>query len=168
MLFFPVLLTVFLLAVFYYDLTRYLIPNWLVGVIFALYPAMLMLSTELPEDFSIWWSLGIFAATFAIGFIFFALRWMGGGDVKLMTVLALWSGKEAGLEFLVYTAALGGVLALLLMLGRPMVARFAHTTNPEDLPRVLRHREPLPYGLAISIGFLIVLWLGMVPGLPVS
>lgn len=168
MLFFHGLLTVFLLAIFCYDLTRYIIPNWMTGVLLLLYPAMLFSAPSLPEGFSIWVSLMVFGVVFVVGIAVFALKWMGGGDVKLLAVLSLWTGAEAVAPFLVYTGLLGGVMALVLVLIRPMVGRFVPVEKVERIPRFLRHREPLPYGLAITIAFLIVLWMGEVPGMPVD
>ena len=169
MLFFHGLLTVFLVGIFFYDLTRYIIPNWMSAVLLLLYPAMLLTTpAPMPEGFSLWMSLAVFLAVFVAGIAIFALKWMGGGDVKLLAVLALWTGKEAVMELLIYTALLGGVLAFLLVLARPIAGRFVPVEKAERIPRVLRHREPLPYGLAITVSFLVILWMGGIPGLPVK
>lgn len=168
MLFFHGLLTVFLVGIFFYDLTRYIIPNWMSAVLLALYPAMLLSTPALPEGFSVWVSLLVFLVVFAIGIAVFALKWMGGGDVKLLAVLALWTGKEAVAELFIYTGMLGGVMALALLTARPLAGRMVPVEKAERIPRVLRHREPLPYGLAITAAFLIILWMGGIPGLPVE
>src|SRR5690606_15587033 len=160
------LLTVFLVGIFFYDLTRYIIPNWMSAVLLLLYPAMLAFTPALPEGFSLWVSLLVFLAVFAGGVAIFALKWMGGGDVKLLAVLALCTGKEAVLELLVFTGLLGGVMSLLLMMVRPAVGRYVPVEKLEQVPRVLRHGEPLPYGLAITVSFLVLLWMGDIPGLP--
>lgn len=167
MLFFHAILTLFLLAVFYLDLTRYIIPNWICGVLLALYPAMLLLTTAPLGGYDILWGVGMCLLLFAVGIVIFALKWAGGGDVKLLAVLGLWTGREVTFEMVVYTALLGGVLALFLVAVRPVVARFTPVEKAERIPRVLRDREPLPYGLAITVSFLILLWMGKVPGLPV-
>lgn len=166
MLFFHAVLTLFLLAVFYYDFTSYTIPNWICGILLALYPCMLIMTPDLPDNYSIWYTLLAGVGVFAAGVVIFALRWAGGGDVKLMTVLALWAGPAQVMPFLVYTGFLGGMLALLLVMVRPIAGRMVKAEEVEKLPRILRHQEPLPYGLAITTSFLIILWLGYVPGLP--
>lgn len=168
MYFFHGLLSVFIIAIFIYDLTRYIIPNWVTGVLLALYPAMLLVVPSMPEGFSVWVSLAVFVAVFALGIGIFALKWMGGGDVKLLAVLALWTGVEAVVPFMVYTALLGGLLAVLLVILRPIVGRYVNVEKARHIPRFLRNQEPLPYGLAITVAFLIVLWMGEVPGLPVD
>ena len=71
------------------DCTRYTIPNWLVGSLLVLYPVAVYLSPEAVD-----WKMAMVAMllVFAVGYIIFSLRVMGGGDVKLITVLALWVG----------------------------------------------------------------------------
>jgi prepilin peptidase CpaA len=167
MLFFHATLTLFLLAVFYFDLTRYIIPNWICGVLLALYPAMLFINPALPENYSILWSVGVCLMVFVAGLAIFALKLAGGGDVKLLAVLVLWTGREATYEFLFFTAMLGGLLAFALLLLRPIVAKLVPLSKSESIPRVLCHNQPLPYGLAIVVAFGMLLWTGKLPGLPV-
>ncbi|WP_260928612.1 prepilin peptidase [Novosphingobium sp. 9] len=52
--------------------------------------------------------IGLAAVTFALGCLLFALRQMGGGDVKLLTALALWFAPESFLQLVVLMAILGG------------------------------------------------------------
>lgn len=167
MLFFPVLLTLFMLAVLWFDVTRYLIPNWINGVLLALWPAMLLMS-PVPVPVEWWWGLAVGAAAFAVGFFIFSRGWMGGGDIKLLIVLGVWVGKDAALDFFLYTGLLGGVLAIGMWVARLGVAWcFSRLKNPPEIPRLFTYGEPLPYGVAIAVAFLIVLWLGKVPGMPV-
>ena len=56
--------------------------------------------------------LGIAAATFAVTALFFAIRQMGGGDVKLLTALALWFPPTNFLALVLIMAMLGWVLTL--------------------------------------------------------
>ncbi|EDL48721.1 prepilin peptidase [Erythrobacter sp. SD-21] len=58
--------------------------------------------------------LGIAAATFAICTLFFAIRQMGGGDVKLLTALALWFPPTNFLGLVLVMAMLGWVLTLVM------------------------------------------------------
>ena len=64
--------------------------------------------------------IGVAAACFAVCCVFFALRQMGGGDVKLLTALALWMPPTNFLNLIVITAMLGWVLTLVM--GAWMVA----------------------------------------------
>lgn len=79
MLFFPILLTGFMAAVLFFDVTRYIIPNWLVGVLLVLYPAFVLMS-PVPVG----WPMALAAAglMFVVGVVIFAFRLMGGGDVS--------------------------------------------------------------------------------------
>ena len=166
MLLFHGLLTVLLIGIFFYDLTRYIIPNWMSGILLALYPVFL-LTMPLPVDYSIPYSILVFVAVFILGMLIFALRWAGGGDVKLLAVLALWTGVSATTAFLFLTALLGGLVALLLISVRPIAGRFYKIEDASEMPRLFRHGEPLPYGLAITVAFLYLLWNGHIAGLPV-
>lgn len=58
--------------------------------------------------------LGIAAATFAVCCLFFAIRQMGGGDVKLLTALALWFPPTNFLGLVLIMAMLGWVLTLVM------------------------------------------------------
>lgn len=58
--------------------------------------------------------LGIAAATFAVCCLFFAIRQMGGGDVKLLTALALWFPPTNFLGLILIMAMLGWVLTLVM------------------------------------------------------
>jgi prepilin peptidase CpaA len=102
-----------------------------------------------------WWSsslslwpgvaiqLGVCVAAFAVFAAFFALKWMGGGDVKLLTALALWIEPEWFLRLLVIMALVGGVLTIVL--GAWHVTRRQH------------HKLAIPYGVAIAAAGLWVL-----------
>lgn len=79
---------------------------------------------------------GLAVAAFAIGAGLFALRVLGGGDVKLLAALALWLPWPAYLELVLAMALLGGVLALLL-LGRSTLQRPTKAIE-------------VPYGVAIA------------------
>ena len=80
--------------------------------------------------------IGLAVATFAVLSILFALRAMGGGDVKLLTALALWIQPLIFVKLLIMMALLGGVLTI--GFGMWHVAR--------------RQKDKLaiPYGVAIA------------------
>ncbi len=73
----------------------------------------------------------------------FALKWMGGGDVKLLTALALWIEPEWFLRLLIVMALVGGLLTIVM--GAWHVAR-----RQKD-------RLAIPYGVAIAVAGLWVL-----------
>ena len=94
--------------------------------------------------------LGVAIAAFAILAGLFALKVMGGGDVKLLTALALWIEPTAFLQLLVIMALAGGVLTIVL--------------GAYHFLRRQKERLAIPYGVAIAIGGLWVLYPQLVSG----
>lgn len=93
--------------------------------------------------------LGVALAVFAILAGLFALRMMGGGDVKLLSALALWIVPANFLKLVIVMAIVGGVLTLVM--GAWHVARRQ------------RDRIAIPYGVAIAFGGLWVLGTNYLP-----
>ena len=89
----------------------------------------------------------------------FALRLLGGGDVKLLASAALWFGWPLLPGYLLLVGLLGGVVGGALLLTR----RVAPLTEPYwfrlglDLPRVLRNGEAVPFGTAIGAAALLLI-----------
>ncbi len=121
---------------------------------------------------------GFFAAAIT-GLIFsllFAMRAVGGGDVKLMSAVAAWTGVERTGSILIAAALAGGLLAIVyIIFGQSMrrtirnvfslvYYRFTSGLRPHpvlniDNPGTLR----VPFGLAIAMGTLFcvcnaILW----------
>jgi prepilin peptidase CpaA len=158
------ILTCFMIAVCLSDISRFLIPNWIVLAILALYPVAVWLSPARPD-----WKMACLIAliTFIAGYILFFLRIMGGGDIKLLTATILYAGKSGFLDFLIYVAILGGLGTLLLLALRAMAPYIFLKLGKSGstIPRVLTNKEPAPYGVAIAAAFLLMLWGGKLPGL---
>jgi prepilin peptidase CpaA len=95
--------------------------------------------------------LGIALAAFIVFAIMFALRWMGGGDVKLLTALALWIEPTWFLKLLIMMALVGGVLTLVM--------------GAWHIMRRERDRIKIPYGVAIATAGLWVLGTHYLPAL---
>ncbi len=53
-----------------------------------------------------------------IGIVMFSLRWLGGGDAKLLASAALWLGFSSVMPYLVMVTIMGGLLALVLLMFR--------------------------------------------------
>jgi len=155
------LLTAAMLVVIVSDIRHYIIPNSINLAILALYPlAAYVLGLN--------WSMALVAMgiAFVIGMGIFALGIMGGGDVKLLIVLILWTGwSQDSANFLFLTALLGAVLVVAVLLLRWLVAPFWRKARAgKPLPRLLTAKQPVPYGVAIAGAFLWLLWTGQVPG----
>ncbi len=147
-----------MLAVMYYDATRFIIPNWLVGSLLLLYPIAFFVSPAIID-----WKIDLLGmlGAFVLGYFIFALRVMGGGDVKLIIVLSLWVGLDKLAMFGFNFAVLGGVLSIFILLVRKIIPFVV--SKKDKLPRIFRDKQPVPYGLAIAGAFLMMLYSGDVP-----
>ena len=146
------------------DVQHHRIPNWLT------YPGIIM-GVLLRSVFFGWKGLSSAVAgcllAGGIVFVFYAVRAMGAGDVKLLAAIGSLVGPSHVIVVLLATAICGGMLAIgYAIYSRRMGATLKnvgsvlqfHTasglqTHPEinlDNPSALR----MPYGLAIAAGTL--------------
>ena len=108
----------------------------------------------LLEPGIVWWShLGAPLLMFGFGLLAFSRGWLGGGDVKLMTAVAAWTGLAGFALMFIATSIAGGLLALVLMIARRLA-----TAQDERRGRVSQPAKPLPYAVAIALGTLWWLW----------
>lgn len=107
------------------------------------------------------------AAVLGGGFVLFAFGWIGGGDAKVAAAAALWLGFGHTVEFLVWTAMVGGALTLAILIVRQRVSP-ALAVRFSWLFRLHDPSSGVPYGLAIAAATLIVypdtVWVGFVAG----
>lgn len=130
-------LAIALLYAAFTDIRSRTISNWLNLSIAAVAPVFWWASgLALWPDVAI--QLGVAVAAFAVFAGMFALGMMGGGDVKLLTVLALWIEPNAFLQLLLVMAVAGGVLTLAMA--------------AVHLVRKQKEKLAIPYGVAIAIG----------------
>lgn len=145
-----------LVAAAVFDTWKFIVPN---RVTFGLAGLFLIAAPFLPLSVDWLSHLGAAGAVLAVGLAVFALGRLGGGDVKLITAVSMWTGFEYLLEFLVYASLAGGILALVLVLvrrllkGRPIGQV---EVDGRTLPRVLRVGESMPYALAIAPAAILV------------
>ena len=128
-------LAIALLVAAFTDLRRRQIDNWLTAGI-ALTAPLFWWATGLSLWPDIAQQFGIALAAFAVLAGLFAMRAMGGGDVKLLTALALWLPLQPYFTLLILMALLGGLLTVV----------FAVIHKLGQRPG----RIQIPYGLAIS------------------
>lgn len=119
-----------------------LINNWLTGTIAITAPLY-------------WWAtwnglwpevaiqIGMALVIFAVFAAFFALGAMGGGDVKLLTALALWLPLFAMIKLLFIMSIIGGVLTVLML----AIHKWQRALGKPEIP----------YGIAISLAGLWVM-----------
>lgn len=141
-------LAIALLIAAFTDIQRRQIDNWLNIAIVVGAPLFWWSS-----DLSLWpdvaMQLGVALAAFTVLAVLFALKAMGGGDVKLLTALALWIEPSAFLQLLLMMALVGGVLTIVM--------------GGWHVMRRQKDRLAIPYGVAISAGGLWVLGTQYVP-----
>lgn len=114
------------------DAKRREIPHWLLGGLALLWlcAALFAPATLGGEPLA---GLACGALALLLGFVLYALGWLGGGDGKLLAVLAMWLGPaDVGLALLA-TSALGLLLATFTLVRRGDWRQLG-----------------IPYGIAIS------------------
>ena len=123
-----------------------LIPLLLVGL-FVVVAALSVISAR-PVD----WISHLLAGgiVFAVGLGLFAWGKIGGGDVKLLTAVALWHGLYLLPALLLWTALLGGVLGLaFLVLRKSGVAAMLAASGVRSV--ALEDGAGIPYAVAIVL-----------------
>lgn len=88
-------------------------------------------------------------AVLVCGFVLFRQGVVGGGDAKLLAVLALWLGSSAVVPFLVMAGILGGLLALAILAVRGLVLP-RQVTAFGWISHLRDHDRCIPYGAALG------------------
>lgn len=130
-----VALAALLLFAAFTDIRRRQIDNWLNAAIVVGAPVFWWAS-----GLSLWpgvaIQIGLALGVFVVLAGLFALRAMGGGDVKLLTALALWFDPVSFLRLLFVMAVVGGLLTIAM--------------GAWHIMRRQRDRLAIPYGVAIA------------------
>ncbi len=134
---------------------RYRIPNNSIQLQIGFLPAHVRLSTS-AIDYPATAVAAI--SVFVISLGFYALKRLGGGDVKLMGAVAVWAGAAHLADFIVVMALAGGVLSIIYITHFYIAPalRFDHAGPSGSLDNALSTK--LPYGVAIASGGLAVLY----------
>ncbi len=134
------------------DLTTMKIPNWIsIALLFSFYPVALLMGLSLAEVAQ---AAAVGFGMLLAGMAMFALRWMGGGDAKLLATAGLWMGVPGILPFVLMTALAGGGLCLVLMSARAWLQVY-EPAMPGWGQRLLQPKGDIPYGVAIAAGALM-------------
>ncbi|MDE2029375.1 MAG: prepilin peptidase [Alphaproteobacteria bacterium] len=133
------------------DAYSYRIPNYLCGLLVALFPAFVATAPRGVE-----WSQNamVFGLVALAGFAMFMGQLAGAGDVKLLSAASLWAGPHLIAVLLVVTAVAGGVLSLFMALKthRRNAAEGGTEGGGIQIAKV-----PIPYGVAIASGGVVAL-----------
>jgi len=96
-------------------------------------------------------------AGFAVFLVFYLLGGMGGGDVKLMAGFGALLGFHRLLEAALWTAGVGGLIALGVLGVRALRRALGWTTS--STAKLEQGQDSIPYAPAIALG----VWLSLVP-----
>lgn len=124
------------------DIRRRQIDNWL-NIAVALGAPVFWWTSGLDLWPDVAMQLGVALLAFGVLCGLFALNMMGGGDVKLLTALALWIEPLAFLQLIIIMALAGGLLTIVM-------GGWHFLMNQKE-------RLAIPYGVAIAFGGLWVL-----------
>jgi len=152
-----------------YDLRSRRVPNVLTfgaaGAAFGYYLTIGGMS-------ALGWSAGGWLLAVALFFPFFALRGLGAGDVKLLGAFGAWLGPMGALHLGFFTAAAGGLMAVIIVLARGVFRQtfvnlwalllFWKGAGLRPMPSLTLESSFSPrlaYALPIAAGALTTLWL---------
>ena len=158
-----------------YDLRFRRIPNWL--SVSALVAALAYRAywggwTELRSG------LAGFGLAFGVYFLFYLIRTMRAGDVKLMAAVGAISGYPNWYPLFILTSVLGGIVALIVVVYKGRLKQtlsnvafilweIAHLKKPFEARPALDAGSvtaiTLPHGFAIALGSLLFLLLSSLP-----
>ncbi|HDM8134338.1 TPA: prepilin peptidase [Vibrio harveyi] len=86
-----------------------------------------------------------FLLVLGVGLILYALIWIGAGDIKYAAVLSLTIPLNDLPWAYIMTAFAGGFLAIIYLVTRKLISNTSSS------------QEGLPYGIAISVGFYLII-----------
>ena len=147
-----------------WDIRSRRIPNWLViavAVLGVCYSALMQSPLSGISRALLGMVIG-----FGLWIPFYALGMLGAGDVKLFAAASCWFAPSQVVGAALVSALAGGVLSVIgLVLAHGLglaTLRVAHgMRDPKILATPLavpKGRKTLPYGLAMTVGLLIVAW----------
>lgn len=91
---------------------------------------------------------------FAVGFFLFAMGWMGGGDVKFGSAVALWLGWPHLLEYALLFSAMGGLLTVATL----VASRYLEWVPALQVGYLaeFQQKRTVPYGIALAGAALVL------------
>lgn len=147
-----------LMAAAFHDLAFRTVPNWLSGVLLGLGLVKHTAQDGLP------YSVGSVALIFILASFCWRRGLMGGGDVKLLSASASLVPVGGRLDFILFVAIAGGVLATIYLVLQRIISTPSRTQPSGIVGRVLKaerwriaRRGPLPYASAIAVGALCMI-----------
>jgi prepilin peptidase CpaA len=137
-----------------WDLASYTIPNFLQAGLIGAFTVFALASGLTPAAIGLHLLAGFIGLI--IGFTFFALGYVGGGDAKLFAAVLLWLGFGDVMDYALLASVLGGALTLGL-LGLRTLPLPAVLTAQAWLMRLHDRRSGVPYGVALAAAAFVIL-----------
>jgi prepilin peptidase CpaA len=135
-------------GVFFYtaitDLKEFTVRNELILVLVGLFFLHALLS---GRWIALHWNIGFALLMFSLMLVAYAQNWMGGGDLKLLTVVFLWVGPSCALPFAI-------LLALFASL-HTAAAKFGWAAKQQD-----DSRARIPFAPSIAAAAVAIFLMG--------
>ncbi|WP_120495951.1 prepilin peptidase [Kiloniella sp. EL199] len=137
------------------DLIQMRIPNILSLAMILLFPVAYWGS---DASIVIWDHLIAMFVVLGVGVLLFAFKILGGGDVKFIASLSLWTGLGLLPSYVLILSLVGGAQVLLLLILRRFSTQIEYLLAKFNLvlPVWLRRDGGVPYGVSIGIAILIL------------
>lgn len=135
-----------MIHVMYTDLTQQRILNPVILLLLGAYLPLATISGMTLQTIIL--SFGSALLVFLAGFGCFHAGWLGGGDVKLAAVSALWLGPGTVIHFILWTAILGSIVTLSILALRRKRALESGRASQSD--------RFLPYGPGMALAAIIL------------
>ncbi|WP_053005777.1 A24 family peptidase [Kiloniella spongiae] len=137
------------------DLIQMRIPNVLSLAVILLFPVA-YLGSNMPTPF--FDHLISFGVVLITGMLLFTFRILGGGDVKFMASLALWTGLDLLPAFVLIMSLVGGLQVVFILVLRKVAPQIEFLLARFNiiLPEWLQRNGGVPYGVSIGGAVLIV------------
>jgi len=158
------LVTVTLIVAAVIDGYKLKVPNW---ITFPMILGGIAFNVATGGWEGLLWSLLGTAVGLALLMPAYAIGGMGAGDVKLLAGVGAWVGSTTTFHAFCWSAILGGVIALLMILARngwrkhgkqfqTIVTEVVTIGSPTELSTIAAKRKSsmllLPYGIPIALG----------------
>jgi prepilin peptidase CpaA len=135
------------------DVFSMTIPNKISLLLIAAFCGLAPAAGLTLEAFA--WHIAAGGLVLVITATMFFMGMLGGGDAKLLSVVALWMGFDFLMDFLLYASLFGGLLAVLYVKfrARPLPKRLQGEVWAE---RLHTPKNGIPYGVALAASALLV------------
>jgi prepilin peptidase CpaA len=137
-----------------WDIASFTIPNFLQVALIVAFGVFVAAAGMAPGAIGAHLLAGFLGLV--VGFTFFALGYIGGGDAKLFACVVLWLGFSNLLDYAVIASLMGGALTLLLI-GVRSLPLPPVLTEQAWIRRLHDAKGGIPYGVALAAGAFVVL-----------